>query len=187
VTVSGSSVRTISNQHSSAFIPNSLSNVTYANSTNITLIPTSMNQSNATSALSGSNHLVPALTNESNTIGEGNTTGLQTSIHKRSSVGSVTTTNNASGISPSTAVSKNTTLSASSSKDNNNKAGGEIGTSSHLTTLKTKKINPRDQLLNNKLLNISPIAKDDVATTEQKTAVNIAVLKNDKDAVIMIN
>ena len=44
-----------------------------------------------------------------------------------------------------------------------------------------KKSHTKEQLLNNKVVNISPVAKDDIVTTKQNIPLNIQVLGNDND------
>lgn len=175
VTGGASSIKALGIQdNSSIVVSNSSSNATNASSTNNSKqIPASLSiPTNITKTENVHTTLSQPAKNVSKSIGEGNVLHLETSIKNNSSTSSPISQAN-------TSVVKNLIPSALKTEDAK-RVQDKIGLA-HETAAKLKKSHIKEQLLNNKVVNISPIAKDDIVTTKQNIPLNIQVMNNDND------
>jgi len=181
-TVCASSVKALGNgNRSSITTSNSSSNVTNSSSTSSSK-PILNNLSIAINPQKTENEsakLSPAGGNESNSISEGKVLHLETSKKNSSSISSPSSSSSSPTIRGNTSVVKS--LAPSALKTEDNKRVQEKICLAHETAAKLKKSHTKEQLLNNKVVNISPVAKDDIVTTKQNIPLNIQVLGNDND------
>lgn len=174
VIASANSIKALGNQdNSSIVVSNSSSNATNASSiqssspiANLS-IPTNITKTERMHTT-----LSMPLGNVSNSIGERNVPHLGTSIKNYLSTSSPSSQANASVVK---------SLTPSALKTEENKQVQEKISLAHETAAKLKESHTKEQLLNNKVVNISPVTKDDIVTTKQNIPLNIQVMNNDND------